>query len=357
MKAKFYVATLAAAIERAARIAPNKGVAFDKAAGIMLEIDPDVGACLRATDLNVMYREEIRDVVDLGDEAGAWRVPAHLLDGIVSGLPLDKEVTFKDEGNQTVRLYCGRKQAKLRTMPVDLYPSWERVERDGLKPVPGFSERVAQVAWACDTQNVPFTGVNLDGTHANATDRHRLARVPLDVPLEGPVTVAMATLAPILKNFPGDVSIAATPEQLMLTVGDEIEARCVLFAQGYPDVTKVLRDDFTFEAKVPREELYDAIQSMLVLVKNERYPLMNFEFDEGAIHLFMSVPETGDMADVVEAEFDSTFDIKFTPNYVLQALEAAQSKFVTWSMGPSPKAMTRIQDTDYIAYIMPRDVA
>jgi DNA polymerase III sliding clamp (beta) subunit (PCNA family) len=356
MKAKFYVATLAAAIERAARVAPNKGVAFDKAAGIIMEIDPATGACLRATDLEVYYREEIRDVVDLGDEAGVWRLPAHLLHGIVAGLPLDKEVTFKEEENQSVRIFCGRKQAKLKMLPADLFPRWDRVPRDELKPVPGFATRVSQVSWACDTQNVPFTGVHVDGTHLNATNRVTLARVPCDVPVEERITVAMTTLAPIMKNFPGEVSLAATSDELLLAVGDEIEARCVLFAQKYPDLAKALRDDFEFEVKVPREELIEAINSMLVLVKNERYPVMSFDFEEGGIALFMSVPETGDMSDVIEAEFDGQFSIKFTPDYVMRALEGATSKFVTWSLGPSPKAMTRIEDTDYVAYVMPRDV-
>lgn len=364
MKAKFYVATLAAAVERAARLAPNKGVAYDKAAGIVLEVDPDnKSACLRSTDLEVYYREEVRDVVDYGDEYVAWRLPSNLFSGIIGGLPLDKEVTIKDDGERQVRIFCGKKRAKLRTLPADTYPMWDRVEPDGLKEVIGFSQRVAQVAWCTDKESAPFAGVNVDGKYLNATDRYRLARVPCDVPLEKRVTVAMTGLAPILRNLPGEVSLAATETHLLIRVGDEIEAMCILYAKEYPDLSKALREDFSLDVKVHRETLLDAIQSMLVLVKNERYPRMHFDFEENAIAIFMTVPETGDMTDVVEAEFteedgaSSTFSIEFTPTYVLKALEAGTGEFVTWSMGPDKRHMTRIKDKDYVAYIMPLDKA
>lgn len=355
-KTKFYVATLAAAVERASRIAPNKGVAFDKAAGIVLEVDPTEGvAALRSTDLEVYYREEIKDVVEYGDEPAMWRLPSHLFAGIIAGLPLDKEVTIKDDGERQVRIFCGRKQAKLRTMPNDTYPEWERVPKDGLKEVPGFAHRVNQVAWAVDRDNVPFTGVHIDGTHLNATDRYRLARVPCEVPLDEPVTVAVSTLAPILKNLPGEVMLAADHPNLLVRVGDEVEARCVLLEKKYPDLKRALRDDFSLTVKVHRETLMDAIQAMLVLVKNERYPRMNFDFEEGSISLFMTVPETGDMTDIVEAEFehDGLFSIDFTPEFLVKALEAANAEYVTWSLGPDRKAMTSFTDGDYIAYVMP----
>jgi DNA polymerase III sliding clamp (beta) subunit (PCNA family) len=363
-KAKFYVATLAAAVERAARIAPNKGAAFDKAAGIVLEVDPEAqSAWLRATDLDVMYREEVRDVADYGDDRVTWRLPSTLFAGILAGLPLDKEVTIKDDGERRVRIFCGKKQAKLRTMPTDLYPEWPRVEADGLQEVPAFSQRVSQVAWAVDKDRVPLVGVNIDGVNLNATDGYRMARVPCPVPLEEPVTVALSTLAPILKNLPGEVSLAATSETLLMRVGEEIEAICALFAKKYPDIQQAIdkRGEFSLNVRVHRQALYDAMNSMLVLVKNERYPRMNFEFVEGSIALFMTVPETGDMTDVVDAEFDdndASLSIDFTPEYLLKALDGCSSEYVKLSLGPSNRAMVRVKDDDYVAYVMPlADVA
>lgn len=356
---KFYVATLAASVERAARIAPNKGVAYDKAAGILLEVDPMEGtACLRATDLQVYYREEIKDVVEYGDEPISWRFPSNLFSGIIGGLPLDKEVTIKDDGERAVRITCGKKRAKLRTMPADIYPQWGRVSEDGMKEVPGFAHRVSQVAWCTDKDSIPFAGVNIDGEYLNATDRYRLARVPCDVPLQSRVTVAMTTLAPIMRNLPSEVSMAATNDHLLIKVSKEIEAMCVLFVKEFPDLNRLVegRGEFQLDVRVHRESLHDAVQSMLVLVKNERYPRMNFAFEEGAIAIFMTVPEAGDMTDVVEATFtpdDSEFSIDFTPEYLLKALEAGTGEYVVWSLGPDPKAMTRVKDGDYVAYIMP----
>jgi DNA polymerase III sliding clamp (beta) subunit (PCNA family) len=366
LSAKFYVATLAAALERAAKLAPTKGVAFDKAAGIVVDIDPESeSVALRATNLEIYYREEVKDVASYGDEKVSWRFPAHLLNGIVSGLPLDKEVTFRQEDDRLIHISCGKKKAKLRLLPSDLYPVWDRVTDENLKPAPGFAARIAQVAWAVDAQTVPFAGINLDGTHLNATDKYQAARVPCEVPLDGPVTVPLAVLTPVLKGLPGEITMAATEESLLLTVGDEIEVICSLYAAAYPDLGAALRKDFAYVVEVERETLRDAIASMLVLVKNERYPRMSFDFDGDVVALFMGVQETGDMSDEVPITYvgdapSGTFSIKFTPEYLLNALDGAKSKKVTWSFGPESSQMVRVEDSEqeYVAYLQPlHDVA
>jgi DNA polymerase III sliding clamp (beta) subunit (PCNA family) len=355
-KCQFYVATFAAAVERAARIAPNKGIAYDKAAGVILKVDPDEqSACLLSTDLEVMYREEICDVKDYGDEAVEWRLPSDLFSGIIGGLPLDKNVSIRDDGPRQVRIQCGRKQAKLRTMAADLFPQWSRVDRSALKPVPSFAHRVSQVAWATDRDAAPLTGVHIDGTHLTATDKYRLARVPCDVPVDEPVTVAMRVLAPVLKGLLGDVCIGATARHMLLTVGDEIEVTCVLYEKKFPSVAKALREDFTLTAKVHRETLVDSVSSMLVLVKQERYPRMEIDFEEGAISMFMTVPEVGDMNDIIEAELEGTFpfSVTYNPEFILRALEATSGEYVYWGLGPNRMQISRIKDGDYIAYLMP----
>lgn len=363
-KAKFHVATLAAAVERANRIAPVKGAAYDRAAGIQMTVHTDGSVEIRATDLEVYYRERVNDVIEVGDEDVTWRFPSGLFAGLMGSLPPNGEVTFsEDKSNEKIiRIYCGKKRAKLRQMIGGRFPEWDAVDGADLKPVAAFGSRVGQVAWAADAQSAPFTGVNFDGERATATDRYKLAQVPLSMPLDEPVTVPMNALAPIFKNLPGEMRVGATDKELLITVGAEIEVRCMTYEQAYPKMDKPLRDNFTHEFKVPREELHETISQMLVLVKNERYPVMKFTFDveEGTVLIHMSVPEVGEMEDTVEVGAsvgDTNFELMFTPDYVMRALDAGTEPWMVWKMGPDPagpNGMTLLTDGDYSAWVMPR---
>lgn len=364
-KAKFYVATLAAAVERAARVAPVKGTAYDKAAGIKMVVRTDGSVEIMASDLETYYREQVKDVVEVGDENVSWRFPAHLLNGLLSSLPVGKEVTFSQDKDrpEIIRIYCGKKQAKLRQMIGGAYPEWGRVNASDLKPVDAFGVKVGQVAWATDAQAAPFTGINFDGERATATDRYKLAQVPLAMPVDAPLTVPMNVLAPILKNMPGEMRIGGTEKEMLITVGDEIEIRCMVYEQPYPDLSKPFRDNFSHVARLEREVLHETINSMLVLVKNERYPVMKFSFDYEAEELLvhMSVPEVGEMEDVLDfqgVEGDGTFELLFTPDYVMRALDAGTGNHIEWKMGPDASGrngMTLLTENEYEAWVMPRE--
>ena len=56
----FENAILADAVNKAARVSPTKGAAFDKAAGIVFDVEPQKRtAFVRSTDLEVSFEQEI----------------------------------------------------------------------------------------------------------------------------------------------------------------------------------------------------------------------------------------------------------------------------------------------------------
>ena len=357
-KAKFYVATLQAIVQRAAMVAPSKGIAYDKASGVVIHVSPDGEVYLRSTNLDVRFREKVADVAEVGTEEVQWRVNADLLNGVVQGLPLDKDVTFwQQEDEEALRIACGRKRATLRLADSKTFPTWDRVSEDGMEMAPGFGRKVVQVAWAADTGgNPPWSGVHVDGDRLAATDKYKLALVECDVPIENKVTVPLSVLAPMLKNLPGDIRLKADDRMLHMLVGDEIEASCVLLEGDYPDVSRPLRDNFTMKVVVDKEHLLDTVARMLVMVKSERYPWMKLTFRKNLLEIFMKVEGIGEITDEVAIDYDGEdFEILFTPDFLTKALEGSEQKKVTWELGPTPTLMTRITDgTDYTAWVQPR---
>lgn len=362
MKVTFYVATLADAINRASRIAPNKGVAFDKAHGVLLEIDPDTKHVeVRATNLELFYRERINDVVEVeGQERTKWRMPSALLNGILQGLPVEAEVTFEQKGS-AIQMKCGRKRAALRVAAdSDMFPAWgefDPTEGDWIK-AQGLGQRVQQVAWATDNQNVPFTGIHFDGHHVIATDRYKMAMVPLSVPLESPITVPLTTLAGVLASLPGEMmlKVEGDGKQLLLRVGDEIDILTSAYEAAYPDLSRVTdKDDYDKKVHVPRERLHDIINNMVVLVKTERYPRMKVQFADNELTVKMTVPDVGAMEDVIEVEWEyDPLEVDFTPDYVMKALTGTDASTIEWCFTEPNKISFMKDKADYRAWVMPR---
>src|ERR1044071_8618532 len=106
----FETATLSSAIQKAARVAPAKGVAFEKTAGIIMEIDPELDhpVTIKSTDLEVTYLEWVSYVGMLTDKQNL-RLPSMTFAGILAGLPVGSTVTLSTESEGgLVNLTCGK---------------------------------------------------------------------------------------------------------------------------------------------------------------------------------------------------------------------------------------------------------
>ena len=109
----FDLATFADAVQKASRVAPTKGAAFDKAAGILLSCDAsDVAAqrvVIRSTNLDTTYLQKLTPTETKNLTEFYWRIPSALLAGLVSSLTLSSGATIKfiDTGDGNIRVSSG----------------------------------------------------------------------------------------------------------------------------------------------------------------------------------------------------------------------------------------------------------
>lgn len=356
----FETATLAAAISKAARVAPNKGAAFDKSAGIVIEVRPSAlekQITVKATDMEVTYLEWVNSLSISGDEVD-WRLPSGTLAGIVAGLPLGSQTTIKSiEDKDLVSLTCGKTKAKLPVITGLPFADFEPFDGSDLTVVPNFSERVAQVSWACDRSAIPFTGVHIDGTMLTATDRYRLAQVPCEAGIiSDPITVPLEVLRPILKHLT-DAKLKATDRRLLIMPDEYTQVTTVIFDAKYPNIEKVQRRDYPNVLMLDKEAVRTVINRMLVLVKGERYPVMKLTIGKGAIGVFMNVEDVGEMEDEIEAP-DAThepFEVYYTPTNFLDGLVNSGKPEVEFRYDPAnAMSFAYFKDEGYESWIVPR---
>lgn len=357
----FEAATIIDAIRKASQIAPGKsGVAFDKAAGLLLHVTPsqDAKCLIRATNLDLFYSEVISCLETSGPDT-IWRLPAQLLNEIVGSLNLKSgnTVTFTENGTQ-VNVTSGRMKARFHTMDANYYPEWDMFDETGMSVVQNLGAKISLVEWAAAAGTPPpFGGIYLNGQSAIATDRYKLVRVPLVMDLPHPILVPIG-LGSTLRSM-GDTMLKVQGNQLQLMPDEYTQLSAVLYDSAYPAVEQVMREDYPHFVDVYRAHLIDVINRATKMAGADRMPTIDLYVGKGEIAAFLENYEQGLVGDVVEVPGQADHKrarLRFTPQYLVASLSKAPSDRV--KIGYDPDDPDRVIYIDggsgYQAWVIPR---
>jgi DNA polymerase III sliding clamp (beta) subunit (PCNA family) len=339
-KVVFETATFADAIKKADRVAPSKGSAFDKSAGIVIEVitsvmeDPTI--IVKATDTTTFYMEWV-DAMEVSGESTVWRLPSKMFAGLVSTLPIGSGslVTLQEkqeEKGRMIHLTTNKKtRCKFSLIDPEYYPEWDPFDEDSLKTVTGIGGRINQVAWAAAKNEEKIDGVHFDGEHAIATDRYRLVQVPMDMDLSRPITVPSEVLAGVIRQS-GDVKVGTDGNLFLLAPDEHAQIKTIMSGHEYPNVGRIMRRDYPEQIEVKKTDLLEIMNRALQFVGADRFPTLRLFFGKEEINVFMADAEKGMLGDAVDIEGQAMHDrveIKFTPKNIMEALEHAPNEKVT----------------------------
>lgn len=367
-KVSFDAATFADAIQKAARVAPTKGAAFDVAQGILVT-GYENQVEIKSTNLDTSYLQRIVPTeAKCPNGPFSWRIPSIMLAGLVSNLPLGSgaSISLIDTGDGAIRLSSGTVKVKLAMITGDL-PKVEWFDPENFSSAQDFAHKAGRVSWASDTKsNGVLNGVHIDGESLIATDREGAAIVPCQVPIKNPITVPLWNIANVLKAA-SDVRLNADDKTLQIMLDADSQATSRIYEGAFPDVKRVLRDEFAGHAIFPKSQFVEAINRMLIVAKSEKMPVVKLTFDAGItkyLTLDVEVPETGQIRDTldIDGEYDDLFEIYFTPTRLIQAIdnvkgENAKLYFGQPGLTPAQNALQPVvvkDDSGYTALVMPR---
>lgn len=363
----FEVSTLTDVIAKAATIAPSKaGNAFDKAAGIMLDITPDddVKCVVRATNLDVFYFEVI-DVIAASGPATRWRLPSSVLADIlknIKGAP-GRTVTLSHApgGTNRVTLQSGRLRATIGMIDPDMYPEAYIVQPRSFSPTRGIGNRIEMVSWAsAKAGSEPLSGVHFNGEYVIATDRYRIARVALTMDLEKPVTVPAGILSTLLKRA-GEIEVGSTDTQMVFRPDDYTQITCSIFAMEYPDLSQIFNRSFDQNFKVNKQEFVDLVNSATAAATGDRSPLLRLIIGRGEVAVMLEGNDAmlGNVMELPGQCDHGRVSLYFTPQYLTDAVGRAPTETVTISYVIDKELVTRVPvrvdgGSEYQAWIAPR---
>lgn len=365
-KVIFETASVADAIKKADQVAPGRGQAFDKASGIVIEVTPDdpIPVVIRATNLDVFHMEWV-GVESVTGEAVTWRIPSKILAQVIASLPIGtgKTVTFEQKAAEHypyVLVTSGRVKARFNLMDVSYYPLWDAFDPDELVPVNNLGGRIAQVEWAAEKTSLPLCGVYLDGEYALATDKYKLARAPLKVPLgdRNGIIVPSGILGQILKQT-GEVKMGVTSNQVLLMPDEYTQVRAVIYDAEYPGTGRITGREYPTSVKVKKAELLEVINRATVFAGSDRLPTLRLFVGKEEIAAMMANAEVGHLGDVLEVPGQcehERVEIKFTPKNITEAINNAPNADIEIKYDPDkPGQLIQIDGgSGYQAWVMPR---
>lgn len=363
-RVSFEAATIGDAMKRAARVAPAKvGTAFDKAAGIVLDIAPgtDAPCIVRATDTEVFYIEVLETLTAEGD-ACRWRLPSQLMASVIGGIPptSGRTVSFTWSGSGPITITSGRMKVELNLIIGSSYPDWEAVDASSLVTAPNFGSAITRVEWAASKQGpAPLNGVFIDGTYMAATDRYRIARVDCPIPLGGePIIIPAWSIGSLLKST-GDVLIGTSGNMLIVMPDDYTQVQVVTLGDKFVQVEKAYNMPYEQCITVNREELLRYINAALQFAGANRDPMVTLWFGRNELAVHLHNQDIGMFGDVItvpgQAEHER-IKIHFTPKMLIDALTNAPTTNVRIKYKPENiKTPIRVEsDSGYTVWCVPR---
>lgn len=358
----FENATIADAVKKAARVAPSKsGHAFDKAAGIVLDLfpDDDVKCVIRATNTDIFSAEVVGVLEATGPEV-RWRLPSMVFAGVVGNLPITngKTVTLEQDDSR-IKITSGRTKATIIQMDASYYPGWDSFDPAGMSQVNGLGGKLELIEWAASTApQPPLCGVYLDGNYAVATDRYRLARIPLRLNLSRPIIIPAGILGSVLRPM-GDVGLAVRGSTLEISVDGYHQVQTIIYDMDFPNISKVMQTDYPEQVEVAKTAMLEMLGRANNFAGADRTPILRMYIGREEIAVMMTNDEIGLLGDVVEVSGQAThprMEIKFTPKNLIDAIGKAPGSKVILHYDPeNPKRPMLVSDgSGYECWIVPR---
>lgn len=367
-KLRFEVASLAAAIKKAARIAPTKaGKALDSSAGLIFEIDPEYAGqvTLKATNLEVFYLEVIPALDVVAEGPVVWRLSSSILASIINSFPLGSGQTVTLEQKDTqVHFTQGRSRGRLNMMRAEGYPQWTAVPPENLMVVEKFGALIAAVEWAASKRGEPpYTGVHLNGHAIAATDKYRLAMIPCSVPLDAPVTIPAGVLGAVIRPE-ADVQIGMVHNTLLLMPDEATQIRTVIYDIEYPSIGTYATYTPPAMIEVNKDLALSILQQAVIMTVNDRdTPTVSIIIGRGEFAAMGTDAEVGLLGSSIMLNGaqanHARVTFRFTPQNIIDGISNAPDDKVViyYNPGEPYKAWKIDGGSGYISIGVPRGKA
>ena len=212
-------------------------------------------------------------------------------------------------------------------------------------------EIINKINYACsrNEKRPILTGVNFNKA-ASATDSFRLARYNYNLGLDCTISYNdLNNLVSILKDTEY-VKVRNNLSVASFEFGDTIYQTRLLDGK-YPDVSKLIVDNYSINCLVKKQELIDAIERVNIL-NNDEYNVITLEIDMDSIIIKNTSSQIGEGVEVVDCNCNNLIKVACNSQYLIEALSKFDRCDVILDFNEASKPFA-IRDGELTALILP----
>lgn len=357
MKFKCEKNILSQAIQITQRITPNKPV-IQALSGLYLDINNN-NCSVTATDLEISVRYTFNPTVI---EEGKAVVSGRYLLDIIKNLPDSLIDIYVKENNLIID--NNKSRFILNTIPPDEFPKIQSTEENMVKIekinsdifIDGTDQTIR--ATAKDDSRPILTGVffKIENGYLEiaATDGYRLGvfkiKNPAAPPLAGIVipSRALDELMKIKNNFSSmDLEIVLSENHIKFIITAEdnnIELNSRLFEGNFPNYNQLIPDEFLYNIKVNKNELYNTIKRSSIIADGSHVRL---DVKDGMLEVSSKNQGVGSSFEKIAINTNiNDYTITFNPTFFLEGLSVIKGEEVVVEFNESNKPAIIKSDTD-----------
>ena len=331
---------------------------------IILEAKDDK-LILSSTNLDIYCSDKIKAEVL---QSGEVSVSAVTFFEIIKRLPSGSEVLMTmEEGENEIRLTCGRSKFNLSTLKTDDFPiiSDNDLSTNFVLSADELIRIIDKTKFAVSNEETRYylNGIFLHKAERNsiqflravATDGHRLAQYDIPLP-QGAEDITgiiipkktIYELRKVLDDANGDVSVSLNENKIKFSFND-LKVVSKVIDGTFPDYTKVIPQKNDKNFKTNNSDLKNAIDRVSAVAANEesKSKAIKFCIENNSLSLSVESQSKGSANEMIDVNYSGDkVDIGFNSKYIIDICNEVDGDEISISLSDSISPAIILDKTD-----------
>ena len=331
---------------------------------IILEAKDDK-LILSSTNLDIYCSDKIKAEVL---QSGEVSVSAVTFFEIIKRLPSGSEVLMiMEEGENEIRLTCGRSKFNLSTLKTDDFPiiSDSDLSTNFVLSADELIRIIDKTKFAVSNEETRYylNGIFLHKAERNsiqflravATDGHRLAQYDIPLP-QGAEDITgiiipkktIYELRKVLDDANGDVSVSLNENKIKFSFND-LKVVSKVIDGTFPDYTKVIPQNNDKNFKTNNSDLKNAIDRVSAVAANEesKSKAIKFCIENNSLSLSVESQSKGSANEMIDVNYSGDkVDIGFNSKYIIDICNEVDGDEISISLSDSISPAIILDKTD-----------
>ena len=331
---------------------------------IILEAKDDK-LILSSTNLDIYCSDKIKAEVL---QSGEVSVSAVTFFEIIKRLPSGSEVLMiMEEGENEIRLTCGRSKFNLSTLKTDDFPiiSDSDLSTNFVLSADELIRIIDKTKFAVSNEETRYylNGIFLHKAERNsiqflravATDGHRLAQYDIPLP-QGAEDITgiiipkktIYELRKVLDDANGDVSVSLNENKIKFSFND-LKVVSKVIDGTFPDYTKVIPQKNDKNFKTNNSDLKNAIDRVSAVAANEesKSKAIKFCIENNSLSLTVESQSKGSANEMIDVNYSGDkVDIGFNSKYIIDICNEVDGDEISISLSDSISPAIILDKTD-----------